>query len=52
MLMFADDTTIILRNQAEADAAIEILDTYSKALGAKVNTTKSYLIKIGEPLTV
>lgn len=52
VLMFADDTAIILRNQAEADAAMEILDTYSKALGAKVNTTKLYLIKIGEPPTV
>lgn len=50
--MFADDTAIILRNQAKADATIEILDTYSKALEAKVNTTKLYLIKIGEPLTV
>lgn len=50
--MFADDTAIILRNQAKADAAIEILDTYSKASGAKVNATKLYLIKISEPLTV
>lgn len=52
VLMFADDTAIILRNQAKADATIEILDTYSKASGAKVNATKLYLIKIGEPLTV
>lgn len=50
--MFADDTAIILRNQAEVDAVIELLETYSKATGAKVNLTKSYLLRIGNPPTV
>lgn len=50
--MFADDTAIILRNQAEADAVIELLEIYSKATGAKVNLTKLYLLRIGNPPTV
>lgn len=45
--MFADNTTIILRNQAEADATMEILDTYAKAIGAKINLEKSYLLRVG-----
>lgn len=45
--MFADNTTIILRNQAEADATIEILDIYVKATGAKINLEKSYLLRVG-----
>lgn len=45
--MFADNTTIILRNQAEADTTIEILDIYVKATGAKINLEKSYLLKVG-----
>lgn len=50
--MFADDTAIILRNQAEADAVIELLEIYSKATGAKVNLTKSYLLRISNLPTV
>lgn len=50
--MFADDTAIILRNQAEADAVIELLEIYSKATGAKVNLTKLYLLRISNPPTV
>ena len=42
--MFADDTTIILRTQAEADAAVEVLHIYGKASGARLNWDKSYLL--------
>jgi hypothetical protein len=38
--------------QAEANAALEILNTYNLATGACVNWGKTYLLKIGNPLEV
>lgn len=50
--MFADNISIILRNQEEADVVIELLDLYAKATGAKVNLEKSYLLTIGRVQTI
>ena len=47
--MFADDTTIILKTQEEADAVMSILHLYGLASGAKINLPKSYLLLIDRP---
>lgn len=50
--MFADNILIILRNQEEANVVIELLDLYTKAIEAKVNLEKSYLLTIGRVQTI
>ena len=45
--IFADNTTIILRNQAEADAVMKLLNTYGEASGLKTNLSKSFLLLMG-----
>lgn len=47
--LYADDTTVFLRNQAEARVAERWLQIYCKVSGAKVNWGKSYLLLIGDP---
>ena len=45
--LFADDTTVILRDQAEAEAAKDILNTFDDASGARVNWGKTFILRIG-----
>ena len=35
--MYADDTTVVVRSQEEADAVLAALETYCKATGARIN---------------
>jgi exonuclease III len=44
--MYADDTWILIRNNAELQAVLEILDLYGRASGAKVNWDKSLILEI------
>lgn len=44
--MYADDTTLLLRNRAELKAAEAILEIFEKGSGAKVNADKSELIPL------
>ena len=45
-IMYADNTTILIRSQTEADLLASILALYSRATGAKINWEKSYLLKV------
>ena len=42
--MYADDTTVFIRSQEEADALTEIPNLYGRATGSKINREKSYLL--------
>lgn len=47
VLMFADDTVVIIRNQSEADEVTHVFNQFEEAIGQRVNWTKSYLLPIG-----
>ena len=46
-LMYADDMVVIIKNQDEANAIMQILELYCRATGAKVNWAKSFLMRVG-----
>ena len=46
-VLYADDIVVLLRNQAELDALMEIISTYGKASGSRVNWEKSYTLPVG-----
>lgn len=50
--MYADDTTVIVRTQAEADPLMAFLEVYCKATGAKLNWFKSYILHVGEVVRI
>ena len=45
--MYADDTTVMIKTQVEADTLMKILDSYSRASGSRINWEKSYLLTVG-----
>ena len=44
---YADDTTIMVRDKGSIERALELIDTYGKAAGARVNIGKSEVMYIG-----
>ncbi|SNX84637.1 related to Retrovirus-related POL polyprotein [Melanopsichium pennsylvanicum] len=46
---YADDTVLILKNQAEVDIALKILKDFCEATGAKINWNKSSVLQVGNP---
>uniref|UniRef100_A0A3B3IL18 Reverse transcriptase domain-containing protein n=1 Tax=Oryzias latipes TaxID=8090 RepID=A0A3B3IL18_ORYLA len=47
MLAYADDTSLVLNNEASVDGALRQLQAYCRASGAKVNVHKSEIFFLG-----
>ena len=52
LIMYVDDTILVLRTQEEINVFIEILILYCKATDAKINWKKSYLLFIKYMISV
>ncbi|TAQ83163.1 hypothetical protein B7494_g8512 [Chlorociboria aeruginascens] len=47
VVLYADDTTIVVRSMREIQVVVDVLEVYSLASGAKVNWPKSKLMLLG-----
>ena len=47
VLQYADDTTLILKDEDELETALEVVDKFGKLCGLKLNRNKSSVLPIG-----